>query len=703
MNFVSTTSLVLFLVLAAHVEVFAQPPKGSQLPPGEIVCITCHGDPDQWEGDQKKGFIDPKVLERDVHWKKGVNCQDCHGGNAGGEDKDGAHEGRRPLAEMRKVCANCHKDESVELFKSVHTKAGPKNERGEGTQLDCSGCHGNAAHEILPATDHASPVYLDNQVKTCGHCHEKDLGTYTKNVHGFGLYKSGLSITAVCSSCHGSHGVYRKQDNRSTLSPTNVATTCGNCHRFIPERLQKSVHGRDVGNGHGIGALANRNAPGGTINRRPTCTDCHLGHETAFPESAAFRMGLPNFCGNCHVDLSGTYRLSIHGELTQLGYVPAAGCPDCHGGHEILPINDANSHLSPQNRQATCAKCHPNANRNFSRFDPHADYTSAQTNPVLHATYLFLLTLLIGTFSFFGLHSVLWFIRELIDVMKHGRPVGLIPGRTAYVRFVQYHQRAHTVLLLAFLGLAMTGMPLKYHDTTWAQAVIRYLGGFESTSFLHRICALVTFGCLFAYMVRLVQQYFAARRGGKSRTAAIFSPDSPIPNRRDFKDFFQMVRWFVGLGPKPTYERWAYWEKFDFWGACADIIIIGSTGLILWFPNFFCTVLPGGVLNFAKVIHSTQALLATGFVFAIHFYHAFLRPEKFPADMSVLTGLVSEEEFLHERPEFFERLRREGELDKRRTTVPEKRHLWFDKAEGYFALAVGLFLLIAMIVASLGR
>ena len=100
----------------------------------------------------------------------------------------------------------------------------------------------------------------------------------------------------------------------------------------------------------------------------------------------------------------------------------------------------------------------------------------------------------------------------------------------------------------------------------------------------------------------------------------IFGPDSPVPNWRDVKDFFKMLRWFVGLGPKPGFERWAYWEKFDFWGACADIVIIGSTGLILWFPNFFCSFLPGVTLNVAKVIHSTQALLATGFIFAIHFF-----------------------------------------------------------------------------------
>ena len=95
-------------------------------------------------------------------------------------------------------------------------------------------------------------------------------------------------------------------------------------------------------------------------------------------------------------------------------------------------------------------------------------------------------------------------------------------------------------------------------------------------------------------------------------------------------------------------------------GRGGDIVIIGSTGLVLWFPNFFCSFLPGVTLNIAKVIHSTQALLATGFVFAIHFFSIHLRPEKFPADMSLLIGLVSEEEFRDERPELFERLQAAG-------------------------------------------
>jgi hypothetical protein len=50
--------------------------------------------------------------------------------------------------------------------------------------------------------------------------------------------------------------------------------------------------------------------------------------------------------------------------------------------------------------------------------------------------------------------------------------------------------------------------------------------------------------------------------------------------------------------------------------------------LILWFPNFFCAFLPGQTLAVSKVIHSTQALLATGFVFAIHFFSTHFRPDK---------------------------------------------------------------------------
>jgi len=154
------------------------------------------------------------------------------------------------------------------------------------------------------------------------------------------------------------------------------------------------------------------------------------------------------------------------------------------------------------------------------------------------------------------------------------------------------------------------------------------------------------------------------------------------------------------MGPKPTFERWTYWEKFDLWAASADICLIGTTGLILWFPNEFCAFLPGQALNIADVIHGKLALLATGFVFAIHFFSANLRPEKFPMDISILTGVVSEHEMEEERPDMVRRLRETGRLEEHVTETPPARRLFFAILGGFIALSMGLALLAAILLAA---
>jgi cytochrome b subunit of formate dehydrogenase len=680
----------------------APPPAGSHVAADKNNCILCHGEADLWEGPQRRLFISREQLGEDVHWKKGVNCHDCHGGNYDTQNVNQAHAKednfRAAPGEVRKYCAVCHKEQALELVKGVHDKAGEKNERGQGTPLGCDKCHGAASHHLLPAHDTRSAVFVDHQVKTCGGCHAENLESYVQSVHGQGLYKLGLLITAACADCHGAHGIYRAPDKRSTLHPTHVAATCGKCHRFIEERLQGSIHG----NGSGPGGTAERAAPGGSMKQKPSCTSCHQGHDLPSPESSVFRLQVPNRCGNCHAELSKHYSLSVHGELTALGYAPAAKCSDCHGAHDILPTADPKSHLSADHRLQTCERCHPGATRNFLDFDPHADYTSPARDPVLYGVYVAFTTLVISVFGFFGLHCLLWFVRSLVEVIQHGRPKGLVPGGVAYERFGRFHRLSHTFMLVSFLGLALTGLPLKYSTYEWAKQLAHALGGFASTAVWHRIFGIVTMLCFVVYIVRLSQQYRAGRQQGQSRRRLVFGPDSPLPNLHDVVDFFKMIRWFVGLGPKPTFERWSYWEKFDFWGACADVVIIGSTGFILWFPNLFCSFLPGVTLNIAKVIHSTQALLATGFVFAIHFFNTHLRAEKFPADMSVLTGLVSEEEVQAERPAFFQRMLAEGKLEALRAPVPSRRRLWLVRLGGFAALVVGLGLLAGMVVAGIG-
>lgn len=652
--------LLIVMLLAPWVAVSeratAQQPAGSHLPLEENRCATCHGEKDLWDGENLRLFVSTEQLVDDVHWKHGVTCHDCHGGNP----------------------------ETLN-FRQAHA-----------TEVDDSQ---TLARPFIPLLGQQArtPERLESILQVCGRCHSQAVDTYLASVHGHGLQEAGLVVTAVCIDCHGAHGIFPAADSRSTLNPTHVGTTCATCHRFIQERLQQSVHGRDWKSP----GTATRPEPGEEARRKPSCTDCHQGHDLPHPQSAAFRRGMPDRCGNCHAELSSSYMRSLHGELTELGYMPAAKCSDCHGSHDILPVSDSASRVSATNRRATCAQCHPDATDNFLQFDPHADPRNPERDPVLYWVNVGLTGLLTTVFVIFGTHSFLWLVRSLPHVAKKGRPKYPRPGARAYVRFQPVHRIAHAVLVTSFLGLALTGLPLRYNDYGWAQTVSWALGGFASTGLWHRIFGITNFCCLIFYVCWFGTQLIIGSRTGISRFRFVFGPDSPVPNPRDLTDFAKMIRWFVGLGPKPTFERWTYWEKFDLWAASADIVLIGTTGLILWFPNQFCSVLPGQALNIADLIHGKLALLATGFVFAIHFFSANLRPEKFPMDISILTGLVSEEEMAEERPELLRRLRESGRLEEYVAETPSARQRALAMLGGAVALSIGLALLIGIIAAAL--
>lgn len=635
------------------------PLPGSQLPPDKNNCGTCHGEKDLWSGDNERLYVPLDKLADDVHWKHGVNCHDCHGG-----------------------------DPNTLNFQVAHA-----------TEV-AAGAEANVVpfRLQLSAKDRTT-AKLETLVQVCGKCHAHSEDTYLASVHGHGFQESGLVVTAVCTDCHGSHGILPARDLQSRLNAANVDATCAKCHRFIDERLAKSVHGREFQRSPGTGdSIAVAKKP----ERKATCIDCHQGHDLPHPKSAAARQRLAGRCGNCHAELSTSYMLSVHGELTELGYVAAAKCSDCHGAHDILPVADPASRLSAANRHATCARCHEKVNANFLDFDPHSNPDNRQRDALLFWINWGLTGLLTGVFLLFGTHSLLWLIRSYPHVARHGRPKNPEPGGRAFMRFRPVHRVAHAVLMTSFLGLALTGLPLRYSSYGWAQIVSSFLGGFASTGLWHRIFGIANFSCLVFYVFWFGGLLlFGPRRTGVGRAQLVFGPDSPVPNPRDFSDFAQMVRWFFGRGSKPKFDRWTYWEKFDLWGASCDIVLIGTTGLILWFPNEFCTLVPGKVLNVADLIHGKLALLATGFVFAIHFFSANLRPEKFPMDTCIFTGLVSEHELEEERPDLVRRLREAGQLDEHFAPVPAQPAITATKIVGAFALTLGLLLLAAIVIAAL--
>jgi len=255
-----------------------------------------------------------------------------------------------------------------------------------------------------------------------------------------------------------------------------------------------------------------------------------------------------------------------------------------------------------------------------------------------------------------------------VDVRSPGNANGMAgeisagrkPPEREFVRFTRLQRALHACMIVSFLSLAVTGLSLKFSYTPWAATFSHLLGGFQTAGFIHRTAAVLMFG---VFTTHLVDLYRLKRREYKSWLGLLFGPNTMLPTRQDAQQFIATMKWFVGVGQRPRYGRWTYWEKFDYFAVFWGVAVIGFTGLTLWFPVFFTRFLPGSFLNVATIIHSDEALLATGFIFTVHFFNTHLRPEKFPMDTTVFTGHVPLAELKRDKPLEYEALVASGQLE----------------------------------------
>ena len=182
----------------------------------------------------------------------------------------------------------------------------------------------------------------------------------------------------------------------------------------------------------------------------------------------------------------------------------------------------------------------------------------------------------------------------------------------------------------------------------------------------------------------------------------LFGPDSLMFNRKDVKDLTAIFKWFFFRGSKSSFERWNYCEKFDFFAVFWGMFAIGGSGLLLWFNEFFGSVLGGWVLNIATIIHSEEALLATGFIFTVHFFNTHGRPEKFPMDFVIFNREISKQDFVTERGKQWERYKKKGNIEKYR--VHKSSGVIYDmvfKTFDYLCVLTGLFIAFLLLYAFL--
>ncbi|SRR6266567_1601712 len=263
-----------------------------------------------------------------------------------------------------------------------------------------------------------------------------------------------------------------------------------------------------------------------------------------------------------------------------------------------------------------------------------------------------------------------------------------------FTRFTRAQRYLHAVLFTTFLGLAATGLPLRFSDSIWARKLASTVGGFGAILFFHKFFALALTVAFLIHVKDIFTRAFVHREKG-----IFWGSTSMVVNWKDVKDLYGHIRWFIGMGPKPQFERYAYWEKFDYWAVFWGMIVIGFSGYAMWFAPFFSHFLPGWALNAALVIHSEEGLLAILFIFSIHFVNTHLRPDSFPMDMVIFTGVESEEEFKHKRPVEYARLLRDGRLEAKLGQAPESWLLNFSKVVGFTAIAIGLILLVLTLTA----
>jgi cytochrome b subunit of formate dehydrogenase len=565
-----------------------------------------------------------------------------------------------------------------------------------------------------------SPVFKLNLPGTCAKCHSNPALTkeyqmkhpqaaaqYMDSIHGRALLKMGLIVAPSCNDCHGVHNIKRAVDRDSPINKQNVAKTCGTCHVGVEQIYEKSVHGQLLAKGD---------------KRGPVCTDCHTAHEVEPPRNGHFKMASDVRCGRCHQDRLEHYRDTYHGKAMALGKPnvasDVAACFDCHGHHDVLPASNPASHLSRENILETCRQCHPKAQTRFADYKPHANPLDGKNYPLLHAVFLGMTGLLIGVFAFFGLHTIVWLARAVYLYLHDSKKFREAKIKTQtdeewFTRFVPFERFLHFLVVTSFLLLVITGMPLKFYYTDWAKGLFAVIGGAETARALHRFGAVVTFLYFGLHVSALIGKAWSGRKSlrdpidGRLRLKRfgkiLFGPDSMMPTWQDWKDFVNHNKWFFGKGDKPQFDRWTYWEKFDYFAVFWGVFIIGSSGLVMWFPETFTRVLPGWTINIALLIHSDEALLAAGFIFSIHFFNTHFRIEKFPMDTVIFSGRVSKAEMLHDRRRWYERLVASGKLEQHRVRDEWLRWKNIARSFGYSFFGIGIILLVLIIYAMASR
>lgn len=546
-----------------------------------------------------------------------------------------------------------HTDAHNAYNNGFHAKA-LQSGRKAASCLDCHSQNGDLT-TILPARNPNSTINRANLAVTCGKCHgdPKIMGngisnrpfvSYQESVHARAISRGNLSA-AVCTDCHNSHDILPASNAASPIFKANIPMTCGKCHSGISVEFNQSVHGEAVARG---------------VSRSPSCTDCHGIHSIKSPidpgTSQATQAMATDTCAQCHEGVALTqefgvpgnrvssYKDSYHGMASSFGSKVVANCASCHGVHNILPSSNPQSMISANNLPQTCGQCHPGATQNFTKGKVHLNIPASQDMGSIGTSwvrriYLPLIFLVIGGMV---VHNLLVWRKKAAAKRKL--------MRRTIVRLTFNQRVQHWLLLTSFILLVISGFALEYPDSFLS----RILGSSEPVRrFSHRLAAVVMM-VVGVYHIG----YLFLTRDGRSWLRDM------LPGIKDIRDVIQNFAYYMGFKvQKPKIARFGYAEKAEYWAVVWGTVIMGLTGLMMWFKIGLFGFLPRWWIDIALAVHFYEAVLATLAIVVWHFYHVIFDPDVYPVNWAFYDGRESDELYKEEHELDYERLVQEREKE----------------------------------------
>jgi formate dehydrogenase gamma subunit len=601
------------------------------------------------------------------------------------------------------VCFECHADKGLKKVKNgkeislyVDEASYAKSVHGEA---GCVACHTDLEGVAYEHEAELEPV-------DCGTCHEDVEEAYEGGVHAKAIL-AGVTDSARCSDCHGSHYILPKENPGSMVYPMNVEKTCDRCHgdvAFVEEHVgipdkvlpgliyKNSVHGRAVEAG---------------IQGAATCSDCHSSHNLKpplDPDSLISRQNVASTCGKCHQKAYQEYVESAHGVAAAQGVSNAPVCTDCHGIHSIrAPIDPESSVAEQKISLTTCPQCH-GAERITKEYglstlkvrsyldsyhglakrggdvvaancaSCHGVHDIRPSSDPKSMIYKDNLVATCGKCHPGSSENFARFPVHFSPTIERGGPVGDIIA--SYVRIVYVILIILVLIFMYFHGgvdflrkwlAARKRAGVKYYLRMTVNERIQH--AVIAAGFI--ILVITGFALKFpdAWWVGIFfHEPGSPMRGLLHRIAGIVTIGAGlyhvlyvlftrrgrdqlkhlVPRPQDASDMIRLMKFDLGLTKEgPKFGRYSYIEKIEYFGAIWGTLVMTVTGFVLWYDEFFSLLLPVWGVNVARVIHFYEAILASMTILVWHLYSVMFDPDVYPMNWSKVTGYISEDQMKH--------------------------------------------------------